>query len=360
MKIVTACFAFVIALGSSFDVMAQITLDRSTLDNVIGTTRTSYERIITDMAAVDAVIADSGADKSWDLLPFNLAGGDSTDLTFTNSLAGTPGAAISAFSSANLIITVDAAGIDNDFVAYNVVTNSDYSRLGQTIVADVDDPPDGILDTLGQKFDTPDRIGVFPLDYGDEWVDDNFRTQFVGPIDFFTVKSRTKTTVDSWGTVTTPTGTHNVLRLHTVTTDSTIFNSIVTSHLYEWLSAEGDVAFLSVSDSGPTIMGYQSTEGTSGTAIDELVSYGVELGRNYPNPFRGQTMIPFELESPGHVKLEIFNLLGQSVAVVADELLGAGPHTASWNGADASTGLYFYRMTIDGKESGARPMTLVD
>lgn len=72
--------------------------------------------------------------------------------------------------------------------------------------------------------------------------------------------------------------------------------------------------------------------------------------QNYLNPFNQTTSFEFETPKAGHVKVEIFNLLGQLVDVLAERNFGVGRHTIFWDGRDysgkeVSTGLYFYRIT---------------
>ena len=76
------------------------------------------------------------------------------------------------------------------------------------------------------------------------------------------------------------------------------------------------------------------------------------LSQNYPNPFNAATQIEFALRQDGHVKLEIFNLLGQKIATLVDEYLTAGLKRTSWDGADAggrtvASGMYFYRLATE-------------
>ena len=73
------------------------------------------------------------------------------------------------------------------------------------------------------------------------------------------------------------------------------------------------------------------------------------LVQNYPNPFNPTTTIEYNVPTRTHVTVEIFNLLGQHVRTLVDELKSAGSYKAEWNGTDAtgksvSTGVYLYRL----------------
>jgi len=75
----------------------------------------------------------------------------------------------------------------------------------------------------------------------------------------------------------------------------------------------------------------------------------VSLHQNIPNPFNPDTKISFDLTQDAHVKLAIYNVLGQEVRVLVNEQRGAGSYKESWNGTDAggrvlSSGIYFYRL----------------
>jgi len=95
-----------------------------------------------------------------------------------------------------------------------------------------------------------------------------------------------------------------------------------------------------------------STEGP--VAVEEIESPQLPdlfvLSQNYPNPFNPETRIEFALPRASHVKIEVFNILGQSVRTLVDERLSAGYKAVNWDsrdnhGVEISSGVYFYRIT---------------
>ena len=76
----------------------------------------------------------------------------------------------------------------------------------------------------------------------------------------------------------------------------------------------------------------------------------VMLHPNHPNPFNPSTSISFSLPEQCRVRLEIFNIAGQRVAVLADEIINAGEHSVSWRvSADQAAGVYFCRLNAGGR-----------
>lgn len=69
-----------------------------------------------------------------------------------------------------------------------------------------------------------------------------------------------------------------------------------------------------------------------------------QLMQNYPNPFNPSTTISFTIPESADVSLIVYNSLGESVAVLAEEYYKAGTHAISFNAADLASGIYFYRM----------------
>jgi len=82
------------------------------------------------------------------------------------------------------------------------------------------------------------------------------------------------------------------------------------------------------------------------------------LSQNYPNPFNPVTNINFSLPEDGIVKLEVFNIMGQKVAVLLDGKMDAGFHSIVWNAYNMSSGVYFYKISA-GEYSSIRKCVLM-
>lgn len=74
------------------------------------------------------------------------------------------------------------------------------------------------------------------------------------------------------------------------------------------------------------------------------------LAQNYPNPFNPTTMIQYDVAKTGRVTLEVFNVLGQKVQTLVDEVKSAGRYVAMFNAKDLASGAYFCRMTAGNGE----------
>ncbi len=68
------------------------------------------------------------------------------------------------------------------------------------------------------------------------------------------------------------------------------------------------------------------------------------LHQNYPNPFNPSTQIRFDIPQEANVRLELFNILGQRVAVLVDEHRPAGYYTEHFDAGHLASGIYFYRI----------------
>lgn len=82
------------------------------------------------------------------------------------------------------------------------------------------------------------------------------------------------------------------------------------------------------------------------TAIDNKTESpnNFELMQNYPNPFNPTTTIKYQIPTSSLVTLKIYNVLGQEVATLVNEMEGTGNYTIKFNADKFASGTYFYRL----------------
>jgi hypothetical protein len=85
-------------------------------------------------------------------------------------------------------------------------------------------------------------------------------------------------------------------------------------------------------------------------AVDDAASIPrrAQLFSAYPNPFNSSTVIQYELSETQRVQITILDLIGQTVASIADETQHAGHHSVRWDATSMTSGMYFCRLQIDG------------
>ncbi|MGH1366708.1 MAG: T9SS type A sorting domain-containing protein [Calditrichia bacterium] len=120
----------------------------------------------------------------------------------------------------------------------------------------------------------------------------------------------------------------------------------------------GDAAFASIvfsilnSSGGAPITGatfrLDDLELNNMTGVERLddneIAEGFELKQNYPNPFNPSTTIEFKTTKSEHVKLAIYNPLGQEIETLVNETLAPGSYKSEWQPQDLSGGVYLYRL----------------
>ena len=87
------------------------------------------------------------------------------------------------------------------------------------------------------------------------------------------------------------------------------------------------------------------------TGQEESLSSGLEP--NAPNPFNSSTQIPYRLQSPGPVRLVIYNALGQQVRTLVDAYQETGVYQVHWDardqrGSEVAAGVYITRLQFPG------------
>ncbi len=82
------------------------------------------------------------------------------------------------------------------------------------------------------------------------------------------------------------------------------------------------------------------------------------LEYNYPNPFNPSTTIRYDLPKQAHVTLKVYNVLGQEVATLVNEVKQSGSYEVNFDGSKLSSGTYFYRLET-GTSTIAKKMILL-
>jgi len=95
---------------------------------------------------------------------------------------------------------------------------------------------------------------------------------------------------------------------------------------------------------GSPIIGIRNT-GTNTVITD------YKLFQNYPNPFNPVTNINFNIPKSGVVELKIYDATGREISTLINRELKAGKYNYDWNAAAFPSGVYFYRILIDGGNS---------
>ncbi|MBN2012678.1 T9SS type A sorting domain-containing protein [candidate division KSB1 bacterium] len=83
---------------------------------------------------------------------------------------------------------------------------------------------------------------------------------------------------------------------------------------------------------------------------EPIVPKVYSLDQNYPNPFNPTTYIQYGLPKLSHVTLEVYNSLGQRVAILRNGQQDAGVYQIQWDASHQASGLYFYRIDVRSSE----------
>ncbi len=96
----------------------------------------------------------------------------------------------------------------------------------------------------------------------------------------------------------------------------------------------------------------------NGTESEYLLPKAFTLNQNYPNPFNPGTRIEYTLNRAGTFQLDVYDLLGNKVAVLAKGYMQAGNHTVYFDGSGLASGIYIYRLQF-GDKIESRKMVLL-
>jgi len=92
--------------------------------------------------------------------------------------------------------------------------------------------------------------------------------------------------------------------------------------------------------------------------VNSLVPHYLKLYQNYPNPFNPTTIISFENTKSTHIRIELYNALGQKEDILLNSNFRAGYHEFEYNASDLPSGVYYYRI-VSGSFQTIKKMLLL-
>ena len=111
--------------------------------------------------------------------------------------------------------------------------------------------------------------------------------------------------------------------------------------------------FAALSDG--TVVGFSTVTSAEENSTIVPVEYGLE--QNYPNPFNPTTNINFSIPEQQLVQLKVYNVIGQEVATLVNDVMNQGNYSIAFDAASLSSGVYFYKLET-GNFTEVKKMTL--
>jgi Secretion system C-terminal sorting domain len=138
------------------------------------------------------------------------------------------------------------------------------------------------------------------------------------------------------------------------------------NHSYTFFTPTGSETpdWFNVTSSETTIYAYLIRAYVSFEVTDieeqeiETIPKEFSVEQNYPNPFNPTTNIDFSIPKPSHVKLTVYNNMGELVKTIVNKEIRAGKHSLNFEGANLASGIYYYKL-ISGSFVETKKMILM-
>ncbi len=210
---------------------------------------------------------------------------------------------------------------------------------------------------LPVKYDEPDVLYTFPMNFGGTdschaSVELEFPDLF-----YFSMDRTRRNTVDGWGTLSTPFGMFDVLRLKSevVERDSLYVDSLNMGYTiprkyvqYKWIGNDFGLPLLQVDEEGLVLTVTYIDSLRLITSLPDVHVPAVQI-RIYPNPARETITLEWENEKTGKAIIKIMDATGQDVFHCEMHLAQPGlvRHAISLEGLNMKNGLYFISLTVN-------------
>lgn len=235
----------------------------------------------------------------------------------------------------------------------NTGVHYNYTHITADTLSDVGEVDSSQTVSIRQR---KDLFGLFPLTVSQTIASSRDSTD--SGSNSWEIQTRTAS-FDAFGTITSSAGAFQTLRrketrIRQMYVSGSLFSSD-TSVDFLWLTKDnyffGVDAQYAYRTTGSVPVGrVEFNRVVTTTAVEELLSspQQFQLQQNYPNPFNPTTNIGFDVKKRSYVSLRIYNLLGQEVAMLVNEVKQPGSYKVPFDGSWLKTGVYFYKLTTDG------------
>ncbi len=92
---------------------------------------------------------------------------------------------------------------------------------------------------------------------------------------------------------------------------------------------------------------------------NNLIAEGYSLSQNYPNPFNPSTVINYSISLKNYITIKVYNISGKEISTLINQYQNPGSYSVKFDGANLSSGIYFYTLSIEGSLITTRKMLLV-
>lgn len=339
--------------GISNLIVAQITLTSKDAPSTPG--------IYFVMESADTVAinpGESGANKYWDFSNIPL-----TQQAYWRVVDFSTSPFVNRFQNGNLVYEVTEYAADTVFLTYNYarLTETELTQLGRGIYIVVGSNKT-IKEIVVAKRTKP-QLNL-PITYGDP----NWSSIFQLDTVYFglaaTVIDSNYNRVDGWGTIRTAFGEFPCLRIrqdHSIFATPVLFPSlkypIEININYYWVSHDYGI-IATVTGMSDVTNPNPDPNYTTAKSVNIMTSFLTSVGdkspgeipkqfklfQNYPNPFNPVTTISYQISEPTEVKLRIFNLAGQEIALLVQAKQMSGRYEIEWNAHNLPSGIYYYQV----------------
>ncbi len=149
---------------------------------------------------------------------------------------------------------------------------------------------------------------------------------------------------------------------------TTIAESTLSDGLYEWLVQAPHTSWdcrIHITDLADSTIADSSDETfvidifpSVDDSVDSAIPNKFYLSQNFPNPFNPGTVIQYTVGNRQYASLKVYDVLGNEVAVLVDEVKEAGTYEVEFDATGLPSGVYFYRLTA-GSFSSTKKLILL-